>query len=80
MAKSRKCPICGVRFIPNSVNHKYCCLACRCVADRNKRDREEKQKKIDRIAFINRRAKEHGMSYGKYVAMIERPNKIKKGE
>lgn len=76
--KEKKCPICGVTFTQERKNQKYCCDECRKVAKRNQSKKEERKVKIGQIAILNRRAMELGMSYGKYVAMIERPNKIKR--
>ena len=73
----KKCEICGVKFETHRKNAKYCSDACRKEANRknnaekNKSPYEKKEeRRLDHLAEINQRAREAGMSYGKYVGML----------
>lgn len=80
--KVRTCKyyLCSKEFVQEHKNQLYCCPECRTIANRERSaeyDRErraakrrEKTKKVT-LRDINKKAKEHGMSYGQYVAMME---------
>ena len=71
-----KNPNCGKAFL-GTRTQQYCCPDCR-VPTYIPKKRKKKQKKTCTIDDIARIAKENGMSYGKYVAMLyeeERKNK-----
>lgn len=72
----KNCKYCGNRFSTHRSNAKYCCERCRYEA-KKKMDREsyksphiqeQPKNKNANLIEINRRAREAGMSYGKYVA------------
>lgn len=83
--KTKVCKQCGKLFEANEMvfNHKiYCSKECQYEAMKIKqRDRyhnkvkkyrlKEIRKKHDRLAEMNKKAKELGMSYGEYVALTE---------
>lgn len=70
--KILKCEYCGEEFYTNGKTAKYCSPACRSkAAEERKRTKENFQNSQLRKLSLdetNRRAKESGMSYGKYVA------------
>lgn len=58
--------MCGKEFM-GTRTQQYCCHSCRVPTYKPKRKYNKiKNCTLDEVA---RRAKEHGMSYGKYVAM-----------
>lgn len=74
----RDCKICGREFIVN--NNRTCCGEECSRINKVKIERLKKQKRMavrnvtkkrQEIAAINAKAKEAGMSYGQYVAMME---------
>lgn len=80
---TNKCIICGAEFETIRNQAKLCSYECRLVHQRNTyRLRKEgllpssngRTKKINpnqELVRLSMKAREHGMSYGKYVAMIE---------
>lgn len=76
--RERTCLWCENYFMPENPKQTYCCVGCREEAARKRRmlrDRRKKkpttiygcrQPKVS-IAEICKRAKEAGLSYGKYV-------------
>lgn len=75
----RDCKICGREFITNH-NRTFCCGEECSRINKVRMARIQKQKrdamravtrKRQEIATINAKAKEAGMSYGQYVAMME---------
>ena len=74
----KKCAYCKKDFYAKTHQTKYCCMKCKRAAQ-SQRDKERAEdpsylKKTDNkpksnINEINRKAREAGMSYGKYVAM-----------
>lgn len=76
MVKTKKCEICGEIFLTYRKDSKYCSDDCRAEAnrrrgqERHERDRnKKKQKPMSTLAETNQRAREAGMSYGKYVGL-----------
>ena len=72
----KKCECCGENFYAAKRSVKYCSDPCRRemmrqqARERNKSPYEKREKKMDRIAEINQKARDAGMSYGKYVGML----------
>lgn len=72
----KKCAYCGSDFVYNIHNKQYCSKEC-AYAFKLKSEKEErkahktKPKKGKTVRDIAREAREHGMTYGKYVAMLE---------
>lgn len=69
-----KCGVCGSEFQTNRANVKYCCNACRSEASRNYPSRKKYQPEPENVpmsslAITNQKAREAGMSYGKYVGL-----------
>lgn len=72
------CKHCGTLFVSSSSNTKYCSQICRTKANeaRMRAERQEKyerrhkeSKELDRVAA---EANAAGLSYGKYVAMMDK--------
>lgn len=74
MARRKKCELCGTEFLTNYAQKRYCSDACRAEAKRTQslhyKEQKKKKKKESSFVEINRKAREAGMSYGKYVAML----------
>lgn len=73
----KKCVICGKTYESTSARALTCGKPCRNEYQRRK-DREKKSVKTCRNSTLDdvlRKAREAGMSYGKYVAMAERTTK-----
>lgn len=72
----RKCALCNTNFTPKNSNQKYCSSECADFMER-KRQAEYKLRHNPKTRInksLNQLANEainHGMSYGKYVAMLE---------
>ena len=72
----KNCEICGGKFAAARRTVKYCSDVCRKEGNRRNAaersrspyDKTEKEKRPDRIAEINKLAREAGLSYGQYVA------------
>ena len=77
MYAERKCKGCGVRFKPTTVRNSFCTKPCRLKYERaliraNKSGIKAKPKSQHEAAVeINAKARELGMSYGQYVALME---------
>lgn len=78
MFRELKCECCGAAFTTTSPRKKYCGDRCRTrMSEQFKRERprkprpkaEKKKEPHAEMIEIDRRAKEAGMTYGKYVAM-----------
>lgn len=77
---TRKCEICGKVFNLISYNQQYCGEKCKREANsilRRERYRAEKlnaqtKPKHDTLSEVARKANAMGLTYGKYVAMMER--------
>lgn len=80
MNKIKVCLNCGKEYIPTKGNQKYCSAECKKIVmkwqqrqaallykEKTKKSRLSREK-IDEIAVKARKA---GMSYGKYVSLIE---------
>ena len=74
-----KCPICGKEFKQIRGNQIVCSSECRKkrtrqLAKENKKTEKKKRTKTVRKSLIEieKEAKEAGMSYGKYVALMEK--------
>ena len=76
----KKCVYCDKEFYADRHQTRYCSMKCRRAAQeqRNKERDKEQENYIEKtdnkphtsnLLEINRRAREAGMSYGKYVAM-----------
>ena len=84
MEEVRKCIICNKTFVANTPNKKCCSNECTKIKNRmnatryNKEVRGNGKKPKKSLSFtdIAVKAKQAGMSYGKYVAMIEGGMKI----
>ena len=72
----KECTCCGKKFTQNGHKQVYCSPECRKEMRRSteKAKRQSKpktKKKGSNLRDLNREAMQHGMSYGKYVAMLE---------
>lgn len=77
-----KCEICGSEFEAQTISARFCSHSCK-LANQRKRYRmrkegllpppqyKEKKKVNQELVRLSIEAREHGMSYGKYVAMME---------
>ena len=74
--RERKCAYCGEMFMAGIHNKTYCSPKCR--EDMLKHDRPKKKQsanakiEIKSIAEMQREARMHGMSYGQYVAQMQK--------
>lgn len=71
---TKKCVICGKEYKSISVRALTCGKDCR-NEYRRRKDREKRSAKTCRNSTLDdvlRKAREAGMSYGKYVATVER--------
>lgn len=73
----KNCELCGGKFPAARRSVKYCSDVCRkeayrrSAAERTKSPYNDKtERKPDRIAEINKLAREAGLSYGQYVAQL----------
>ncbi len=70
---------CNKEFVPEKKGQLYCCEACR-VDQNRERSREakrqerlkRKKKKSHSLAELQREARMYGMSYGMYVAQMQK--------
>ena len=75
--EEKECECCGKKFVRIGRKQIYCTPECReevnrsTAKERRKNKPKPKKKKICDLIDLNRQALEHGMSYGKYVAMLE---------
>lgn len=75
MLEIRKCCICGKEF--EACQHNHICCSSECRYEKTKRDsrtRKRARRKKDKpksLRELSVEATAHGMSYGKYVAMLE---------
>ena len=79
---TKKCVICGKEYKSISVRALTCGKDCR-NEYRRRKDREKRSAKTCRNSTLDdvfRKAREAGMSYGKYVAMMDGTQKIWQGE
>lgn len=79
---TKKCVICGKEYKSISVRTLTCGKDCR-NEYRRRKDREKRSAKTCRNSTLDdvlRKAREAGMSYGKYVAMMDGTQKIWQGE
>lgn len=78
----KTCPVCGKEFYTTDKRHIYCCMKCRNKASHlrerkrikegtPKRERPTKEKKQvnENLIEVAIKARQAGMTYGKYVAM-----------
>ena len=72
--RTLKCEICGETFLSYRCNIKYCSDECRNRAKREypsvRRQRGEVTSPSSTLAETNQAARDAGMSYGRYVAML----------
>ena len=67
------CSLCGREYIIDST-HTDRCPDCRfSIRERAPKARIVRAKKMGRLTIVLKNAKEHGMSYGKYVALMKQP-------
>lgn len=85
MIYERECGICHRHFVTGTKQQRYCSPECSCEAMRQgarRRDREKRlNKRLERekkkaLKNMVIEAEKHGMTYGTYVAMIERGGRI----
>ena len=69
--QEKVCKTCGKAFIPNRDHKKFCSAECKKNA--NKVEKPKPIKKLN-VSAIARKARELGMSYGKYVEQYEKIN------
>lgn len=83
----KTCELCGKQFIPTTKNARYCGEECRIKvkrqrtkewqAKRKQEKKEQRKQEFKRLVAKNElkeltiEARKHGMSYGKYVALLE---------
>lgn len=77
------CPICGKEFAGDT--ERFCSLKCARISSDTEeiykeRPGERRQGKMSKISEINQRARELGMSYGNYVAMLKTEKEKKERE
>ena len=86
--KPKYCKICGIEFIPNSRNNTICPnLSCKKMrVSLNRKDYEKRRREklirernnsfvdMSDLVEVSRKARESGMSYGKYVLMMQQKN------
>lgn len=76
---TKTCPICGKEFLTKIKKTKYCSEECRREKERRRaikqweekkaeQQKKKKEKHIPQLDELNRRAREAGMTYGKYMA------------
>lgn len=80
-----KNPKCGKRFM-GTQTQQYCCPDCRQVTNSNeykspkneakKNSKPKKKKKVQSIDEVMLKAKEMGMTYGKYVEMLYKQGRM----
>lgn len=66
----KKCDICCNAFVSNSNSQKYC-SECKNVYRKIIREKK-KPKKVKSLTEFQKEAQEHGMSYGKYMAYLQK--------
>ena len=79
MRYNKTCACCGKDFIANRKNGRFCSQGCREIVrakqnkERYRRKKEEAKKSIEvkeNLAETAQKARDMGMSYGQYKAMI----------
>lgn len=73
--RPRTCKWCGKKYIPTSEKNVFCSRSCYYKQHYETKKIEKQQKanmksNHELIVDIDREAKAHGMSYGKYVALM----------
>ena len=68
--KQKLCVVCLQHFTPINGMQKYCCGDCKKIGDKKSNAKEKPQKKKKTVRDIAKEAKEHGMTYGQYVAKM----------
>lgn len=71
----RHCKNCDKIFQTRNKAQEYCSEICRLEKNQQAKKRKKKENPLVKLAV---EAKEAGMSYGKYVEMIEREERMKK--
>lgn len=67
----RKCIICGKTFYAVSSRMNACSDACRKIRERDRRQRKQQMKKpVNDLSKMERKAREHDMSYGQYMTAL----------
>lgn len=76
-----KCAVCGCEFVSSSTGRKYCGDECKKEAGRQQdKIRHEKNNPYRNRSLVEMavEAREHGMTYGQYVAYLESKKQKKK--
>lgn len=73
--QQKRCAVCNKKYMPVSGMSKYCSKECRKEGQKKLREDRKTKQPNSSIRDINKEAKEHGMSYGKYVVWLERGKK-----
>ena len=76
--KDKFCPFCGKKFAYRNKAQAYCSDECKKNAAlsraKDRRERAGVKKQVKRgkesLSEINRRAREHGLTYGQYVVLM----------
>lgn len=76
--KDKFCPFCGEKFVYQYKAQMYCSDECKknaaLVRAKDRRERAGVKKVVKRgkesLSEINRRAREHGLTYGQYVVLM----------
>ena len=77
----KTCAICGKKFVAKSGRQEYCSKACQAARHVGEPSAKDLRTKIEsekragisykQISEVAREARERGMSYGRYVALLE---------
>ena len=72
----KECLYCGKLFKQMGHKQKYCSMECRKEMtksnERRKAMEKKPKKKVSTLKEVTMEARKHGMTYGKYVALIEK--------
>lgn len=81
MREERQCEFCGKSFIAKKSNGRYCSNECARKGYKERAKEYYREKKMEQerqakgkltVTEITKKARQAGMSYGKYVAQMER--------
>ena len=76
MSARKMCTICLQQIEPNSNSQRYCGDACKKFAQKKLAEQKKPKKKSKSLFEWQKEASEHGMSYGKYVASMQKGDNI----
>lgn len=77
---TKECIVCGKIFQTETKQRMMCSTECRKERDRimrrnyqknKKREQKRRKTRISELAMVERLAREHGLTYGKYVELYE---------